>query len=303
MDKIDKAIINTLWKNSRTRDNEIAKRLNITPRTIAKHIKQLGNNGLEHTIAIDFQTLGLIDTICIKIKLDKKQHIDYRHLKDYIQSIAGIYFAAFSKGDFDIMLLVATRRMDDYEKLIDNLRINIPYEKTVSHFLLKNYTGFIPPSRELFDTASIEYKDKFILKHLQHNSRITFSEMAKELGISVPALISRFEKLKNIVGCRSAIMTSDNINVFAEFISCKYKSNEELGKIIDFLQAHGNNVHGISGEFDLLSLRVFRSSREYYSFLDDMDRSIGTYITSKEDAELTIIKGRLPIQPRFAHFL
>lgn len=300
MDKRDKTILEALWKNSRTKNNEIAKKLKVTPRTIAKHILQLNQKGLENMIEIDFPTVNLLNSMFIKIKLDKRQHIDYNSLKRYLLAKKEIYFAASTKGDFDILLLVATRNMREYAEFIDNLRIKIPYKSTVSYVYLSKYTGFIPPTKELIDMLCAERYDKLILKQLQQDSKTTFSDMAKPLEVSVTSAVSRFEKLKNLINCKSAITEIKNFKIFIEFIGCEYKSDEELDKILNFLAKHANNVYGISGNYDLLSIYVFKSWEECSSFPDVVDKSLGKYILSREKAELTeIIKGKLPVHPKF----
>ena len=63
--------------------------------------------------------------------------------------------------------------------------------------------------------------DKIILKKLLADARTNFSDLAKELDISVPAVVKRFNKMKKmglIVGTSLVLDLSENKNMFVQAI-------------------------------------------------------------------------------------
>lgn len=67
----------------------------------------------------------------------------------------------------------------------------------------------------------IDDLDKIILKKLLADARTNFSDLAKELEISVPAVVKRFKKMKKIgliVGTSLVLDLSENKNMFVQAI-------------------------------------------------------------------------------------
>lgn len=84
----------------------------------------------------------------------------------------------------------------------------------------------------------IDDVDKVILKKLLADARANFSDLAKELNISVPAVVKRFKKMKKmglIVGTSLVLDLSENKNMFVQAIRIElvdqFYENEVIEKI------------------------------------------------------------------------
>ena len=132
----------------------------------------------------------------------------------------------------------------------------------------------------MLDKVNIE-----ILNLLQQNARMSASEIASEVGLSVPAAAERVKKLvesKNITGFNTKLNAKELGFDLCAFIAVDSASSDHYNDIID--EAERNNsvleCHSVTGEGShLLKIRVKNSTKleELLSYIQSWPGVIRTH--------------------------
>lgn len=115
--------------------------------------------------------------------------------------------------------------------------------------------------------------DKKILKLLQENARIAYSEIGRTLNLSVPAVSKRVGQLekKNIIQCYTAILNPEKFEKRVTcycFIILKNKTPETDRRFFDFTQSQPDilECHCITGEYEFL-LKIASETTKHLEML------------------------------------
>lgn len=154
------------------------------------------------------------------------------------------------------------------------------------------------------DLRELDRIDRNILKHLQHNARLSYVELADKVGLSTsPCLerVKRLEREKWIKGYHTRLDAQKlkaNLLVFVE-ISLNYNSPKVFDVFREAVQqwAEIQECHLVSGDFDyLLKIRI-SNMVAYRQFLGEIieqlpgvkdSRTLVAMETVKETLDLVI---------------
>lgn len=113
-----------------------------------------------------------------------------------------------------------------------------------------------------------------IVRALNKNARKSFREIAKEVGISVPAVIHRVKKMEKAGAIKGYIPILDHeyfgfplMAVIAVRIS-QGKHVETMQKIAE--DAHTFYIYDVTGEWDAFVIAHFEGSKELQAFITEV---------------------------------
>lgn len=130
----------------------------------------------------------------------------------------------------------------------------------------------------------IDDLDKKIIRVLNKNARLSFREVAKELGTSVTAIIHRVKKLEDAGAVKGYIPVVDP-EYFALNLTAIIALRISKGKLLETQKEIARDhrafaVYDITGEWDSLVLGYFRDRQDLNDFikhilsLENVDRSV-----------------------------
>ncbi|MFW9950050.1 MAG: Lrp/AsnC family transcriptional regulator [Candidatus Thorarchaeota archaeon] len=125
---------------------------------------------------------------------------------------------------------------------------------------------------EISQTLNFEYQ---LIKELNKSSKVNFSIIEKTLGITRKTLLSLFKKVKKKKMINNfSININPNIQPNLKYVFLEIKTNPKEPQIVDELLKIPQllMLDGIFGEYSLMALFVFKTSKEYYDVLNNLDR-------------------------------
>ncbi|NQV09221.1 Lrp/AsnC family transcriptional regulator [Candidatus Woesearchaeota archaeon] len=127
MDTKDEKIIKELKENSRTPIRDISKKTGIRPSTVHQRINKLMKNNIieKFTIKLNNKAVGedFIVFMLVATKKDLGQEImNNKHIKE----IFGV------TGEYDLILKLKFKDLDEFNKFVINFRKNQDIEKTLT---------------------------------------------------------------------------------------------------------------------------------------------------------------------------
>ncbi len=137
LDNFDRDLIKLLLGNSRMKNTELAKKLNVTEGAIRKRINKLiKNNFIEKfTIQVNEKLLGMRAVVEIYITgKSKPSIICEKIIQNVDKGIEAIYETA---GDIDLIVIFHTTSDSDLKMAIEHVRSIEGVENTKTHVVLK----------------------------------------------------------------------------------------------------------------------------------------------------------------------
>ncbi len=119
VDDIDAQIIKTLNLNGRTRNTEIAKKLNLSETAIRKRIKKLLDDEVIQIVAVvNQEKLGYVFTgnICIKTDIKKTSKV-----KEELLKIERVWYIAHLTGAFDFDIEFKAKSQEELRILVEDI--------------------------------------------------------------------------------------------------------------------------------------------------------------------------------------
>jgi DNA-binding Lrp family transcriptional regulator len=297
--------------NSRETIASMASKLKYSRNAIKRRLDFLENElKLKYVTELNERELGLIYNYIIRAKLRKP--IDKNTLLTYLKQDPVPQFAAFTKGDFDLIIYATARTHNEYCEweywMRHLLRENIDTWNS-AHFLASRY-GFFPLHENVFDAIALPNPRKEILLSLNHNSRISLKELAKKAKISQPTARYHLVKLREsqIVKSFTAIAKKPSKPIHF-FVFWSYRFNKgfeeravEVRRIIkDEEEPISMNkcsfVASLSGTADEVALLSYDDVEKGYEEIKSIDRIFAPDEVKTESAIITqVIYGELPFR-------
>jgi len=196
-DYLSTRVLREICMNSRETVAGIAKKLKRSGSVIRRRLAFLENEmKLKYTLELNERELGLAYSYILRIKL--KKSLDGNTLLNYLKQDPVAQFAAFTKGDFDLVIYATAKTHIDYCKweywMRCLLRDYITSWKS-AHFLAPRY-GFFSLHENILNTIDISSPRKEILLLLNHNSRVSLKELADKVKLSHPTVRYHVTRLK-----------------------------------------------------------------------------------------------------------
>lgn len=138
LDKIDREIVDLLYKDARLSFRELGERVFLSANTVAERVRRLQQNQvlLGFHAEVNLQALGLPLQALIEVKM--AHGTSAQDFEAAIQSIPGILEASLMTGSYDYMLRVACIDQLDLMRLIEALRQRAGVQDTHSRVILQN---------------------------------------------------------------------------------------------------------------------------------------------------------------------
>ncbi|MGC8629010.1 MAG: winged helix-turn-helix transcriptional regulator [Candidatus Micrarchaeia archaeon] len=224
VDILSRKILRELCTDSRQSATDIAKKFGISRYYAAKRIAFLEKTlGLKYTLELDPKLLGISAIHILHASFSKRPSDE--ELSSYFNTINDVQFAAKTRGDFGLLLFVASRSLSDYFKW--EISFWLRFAKygihTVSSEVLVKHLGIIPFNKETILSSSLSPIYKKMLAELNENSRMSIKELGERCGISADLARYYLTKMNEnkIVSKYTAIVTNPptkyNIVFFANY--------------------------------------------------------------------------------------
>lgn len=127
LDRIDRAILDTLQRDGRISNVELAKRVNLSPSPCLERVRRLDAEGfIEGYFAkLNASKLNLGTTAFVEVTLDRTTSEVFNQFRDGIGRIAEVAECHMVVGNFDYLLRLRIADMEDYRKVLNRL-VDIP---------------------------------------------------------------------------------------------------------------------------------------------------------------------------------
>ena len=311
----EKLMLRALSENSRSTVTELAKIARLSRVTAAKLLDRLTRElDIRFTLEVDPRLLGMDALHILTLKFARKP--DVERIRSILEGEQSIHFAYLTEGHFDLVLYSA---MSDPQAYIswETLLIQKLSEYGVTKKAMESpylYLGFIPFNSSFAKDAigNIDEKDRKLLRLLDENSRISYTDLAKKTRLNKDVLRYRIFNLKKagiIKKFTIAVQKPPQQFILLYFENWKYTKNYwDLGKMCDqkMMEVDGSlqllNTFQMAGpttgNYDHFEMAIFDDKKEA------MEKSINTkkavYKTESYEVKYAyvtgVLKGLLPIR-------
>jgi DNA-binding Lrp family transcriptional regulator len=315
LDKTDAIILRELLKNGRKNFTELAKKLQVSKKTVWKHYSVMKKKGviIGSTLHLNYKKLGYRTVVNI---FGSVKNENLNQIISQVQKKPNIYSVFPNRPERNLGICALLKDIIELETLRNQLRheFNVQKMKTFSWLAIKNFPEnlkFHPDLEKESSESQFEYKeiddnkerikhlldkiDRKIIEKLSINSRISFRSLSKEIKLSQNNITKRYKKLldQNII--KSVIQINPQIVGYKAFpaFNLAFSSKVEIEQTIDYLIDIPDVMHIImsSGEFDLIVYAFVRSMEQFLEIKEKI-------INIKELANMhTEIYNILPIWP------
>jgi DNA-binding Lrp family transcriptional regulator len=191
-----KRMLRLLSEDSRMSITEMAKRLAVSRNTVKKKLKEAESAlGIKYTLELDERALGLGNPHVILIRFTKKP--DYKVIEGILKNSCVPQVAVVVEGTYDMFLYANAADPNEYVYWDKTTQVLLSEYKALwqPSDLAFRHLGFFPIRKELLEKVQVPrvYKDMLLL--LNENSRMSFSEIARRLGMRPNTLAYNFNKL------------------------------------------------------------------------------------------------------------
>lgn len=120
LDETDYAILKELVEDSSQSVKEIASKVNLSVTPVHDRIRKMKEAGYitSSTVMLDLEKLGYTMVAYMQIKLVKHREEVFEKFKKEILKFDEVLEAAFTIGDYDVMLKVLLKNMHHYDEFI-----------------------------------------------------------------------------------------------------------------------------------------------------------------------------------------
>lgn len=147
LDKIDKKILDTLQKNGRITNVELAKQVGISAPPCLRRVKALEEAGFikSYHAKLDHAALGYGVTVFAMVKLASHAEADLQQFEHHVRDLPMVRTCHLIAGDFDYLLKIVARDWDEYQEIFSKELTTAPHVSSIKSSLgiktLKEYLG------------------------------------------------------------------------------------------------------------------------------------------------------------------
>ena len=128
MDSIDQKIIRELQMDARLTNQELAKKVNLSPSPCLRRVRNLEKSGVltGYTAQVDEEQYGLPISVFISIRLEKQDDSSIKKFETRINDLDEILECYLMAGNRDYLLRVVSADLKSYEKFIRDKLTRLP---------------------------------------------------------------------------------------------------------------------------------------------------------------------------------
>ncbi len=193
---VTRKMVRLLSENSRASISEISKAVSMSRKTVVDRIRKMEEEfRISYTVEFNESALGLVSPHLICVKFDSKP--DYAKVTKLLGQSYIPQFAVATKGQYDLIIYAVGTFGREYARWDKNMQILIGElgGEWRSSEVVHRQLGFLPLRNELLDRVEMPQKYRDMLKILNSNSRTSFQEMSKTLGMHFNTVAYNFNKL------------------------------------------------------------------------------------------------------------
>jgi len=229
---VTRKMLRILSEKSRISISELAKVLGVSRLTARNRLSKLeAEFGIRYTAELNETALNLVSQHLIMIKFDSKP--DYGHIAEILKQSCIPQVAVSVKGGYDMILYAVSRSTREYahwDKSMQILLADYGADWKPSE-VVHRQLGFFPLRNELLDSLDMPVEYKGILKMLNADSRTSYRQMSRQLGMHFNTAAYNFNKVLKAGYVKRFTMTMDrptDITLMSFF--AKYKPREGYEK-------------------------------------------------------------------------
>lgn len=196
---VSRKIVRMLSEDSRTSISDMAKNIKMSRQSIVERLGRLNEElGLHYTLELNEDALGLSDPHLILVTFTKKP--DYDYIKKIFEKSHIPQLVAIFKNGYDMLIYANATSRQEYVHWDKSMQILLSEygvlwrASEVAHRQL----GFFPLRNELIEKLKLAPKYKEMIKLLNSNSRASFQELSKKLGMHFNTVAYNFKKLEGM---------------------------------------------------------------------------------------------------------
>ncbi len=281
-----KTLLRYLSEDARTSTTTLSKNAHCSRNTVVSNIKMLEKDfKIQYLIDFNKDKLGLSQKHILKIKFGSKPLIN--DIKNIVLNDNMIKFAAITKGDFDLILYAEGDSGYNYMKwetalIASKLSCYSPVVRPSQ--LAMTHIGFMPLTNEMlkdvnFSELGLDNTDRDIILILNTNSRISYSDIARILGITEDKVRYRFKRIKSsgIIDRFTIALTipptSYNLAIFVNYRFTSGTDKRAKKARANYINIDGNMplinkfqfLAPISGSYRFFMLGCFDDKKDAYT--------------------------------------
>lgn len=142
-DKIDRAILDSLQKNGRISNNDLADRVGLSASACLRRVKSLEENGVidRYVALVQQSAAGLSDNVFVQVAVEKQTKEKLAEFERKVRECPQIMECYLMSGDADYLLRVVVSDASDYERLHMDVLTALPGVSQIkSNFSLRTVT-------------------------------------------------------------------------------------------------------------------------------------------------------------------
>ncbi len=217
---------------------------NCSPAKANKLLNRLVDKlGIRFTLEVNMDKMGFEEKHLIMVKFGKKPNESF--LIDFFKNDLYSQNVYMAKGGFDLFIFAAADTSDNYIQWETNLASNLSeyLPELYPSSYVQVHLGYMPMNDNFAEfVKGIDSKDKQILKLLNENSRISYRDIGKKLGINEDTIRYRVFRLsKEGVIERFTIAIQDPPGFLVTFLT-RYRFNKNtVGELFPAIRKHNQS--------------------------------------------------------------
>ena len=138
LDRIDRHILKLLQRDAAIANNELARRVNLSPTACLRRVERLRETGfIQRTVAIlDPTKLDLTTLAIVGVVLDRSTPESFGEFETAARNISGCLECHLVAGEFDYFLIIRTKDLARFNKLHAGEIIKLPGVRQIRTFFV-----------------------------------------------------------------------------------------------------------------------------------------------------------------------
>lgn len=138
-DQIDRLILRALQRDGSLSQRELAEQVGMSQNACWRRLRVLHQSGMikGHTIRLDAQAVGLGLTVFVMIRTRHHSRDWLQTFRKEVSAIANVIDFYRIAGEYDYMLKVMAKDMNDFDRVYQKMIANVELEAVTSHITME----------------------------------------------------------------------------------------------------------------------------------------------------------------------